>query len=359
MHFQKPNPWVECCVDYLKSGAYEHLHALNKLDGHVINKVNCFDLICFAENAGVACDTISPEVFEKRLKSLLKWKKAMTLISTMLLVRNIGRKQRSYIDRQCLGSSARVSLWGKVLIHCSYEKENRVLLDSLAINSVLRRLVLEFLAQNEHHMARVEAYRLDSQSQRHLDFFQEKVWEGNFRWLPHNDYEFLSTLVGSPIAAKFITAYMFGSIHLRFSFLGSGNKRSKDEAVTLIQLSGFAAMHRFKNPRYIRQAFDDLFFAAKLNPHPDIILAIQKGFDGLAGVDEQRLPAVLELLATCCCEQIELLGLYEARPTYTEVLGALPPTTAAKLVQFSTMRDHWLSMYPEIAEHLLAQELGL
>jgi hypothetical protein len=35
------------------------------------------------------------------------------------------------------------------------------------------------------------------------------------------------------------------------------------------------------------------------------------------------------------------------------------PNTAAKLIEFSDMRERWLTLYPEISEHLLARELGI
>lgn len=353
MNFQKPNPWVNDCVNFLATGSEHHLLALRK---RTVRKVGFFDTLCFSQQAGLVCDTLCENLLGARLSNLLTHARAAQLIPQLFVLGDSNAKKRDKVVSQATRSGKRLLFWER-LLHWLICKEHGYAYDSRVIDPLKRRLVIEALVETPGYIMRLEAHEHSAQHDQHHDFVWKTLVGDVQRWLPRFDFEFLEALLRAPKALERLAVWQWEEITFKYDVDHRDRTMTERHYAQLVRLCAAGVLHGLRTPDYVLVSFV-MAIGAKPGSQPDVVeQAVLDSLIQLETIKDDRLPHLLTLMVPGC--RRDFIAAFEAQPRYATALRKIEPLFAAKLVSTSPLRERWLQEYPEITEHVLVRELGL
>lgn len=353
MNFQKPNPWVNDCVNFLATGSSHHLHALQS---RTVRKVNFFDTLCFSQQVGLVCDTLCENLLGVRLSNLLIHARAAQLIPQLFVLRDSNAKKRDQVVSQATRSGKRLLFWER-LLYWLIGKEGGNAYDSRVIDPLKRQLVIEALLETPGHVIRRKAHEDAAQSERFHDFVWKTLLNEIQRWLPRFDFEFLDALLCAPKVLEQLSVWQWEEITFKYDVDHRDRAMTGRHYAQLVRLCAAGVLHGLRTPDYVLVSFV-MAIGAKPGNQPDVVeQAVLDSLIQLETIQDDRLPHLLTLMVPGC--RRDFIAAFEAQPRYATALRKIEPLFAAKLVSTSPLRERWLQEYPEITEHVLARELGL
>ena len=354
MNFQQPNPWVADCTRYLSECKGLALHSFHKRS---IPRINCFDLICFTQQAGIACDTVDPDILLQRLRNLLSKKAILRAITEMLEPRDSSKKKRRHIQQQYLCSVPRMVFWERILLHCGYGQEEWGWFQSEVWDPMKRQLMLNAIQGNQADQELRQAHHNAGDLARHDEFLETKLWDNVNRWLPARDILFLDALLAAPHMIQRLTPGQRDVFCLRYALDFRDTTAKTRDWLALIRLTSHVLLVG-EVPDEILSSYYMMVTFRCYQDDPQIRMAVENSVLLMLTISDSRIQVGLKLLSIYPDRQ-KVLPLFEAQERYLEAIKSAPLHWAAKLIASSQVRDRWLNEYPEIAEHVLQCELGV